>query len=107
MRKKNNEPEIDEYFHEPVPTVPERLGSAIISIVLGYLLVHIIGFWMFPGVGLYGFFSVFSYSPFSAAGETARVLIMAWLAICAVMGWFNTRYFTDRLAAYLKFWKFW
>jgi len=107
MRKKNNEPEIDEYFHEPVPTVPERLGSAIISIVLGYLLVHIIGFWMFPGVGLYGFFSVFSYSPFSAAGETARVLIMAWLAICAVMAGSIPAILPTGWPLYLKFWKFW
>lgn len=108
--KKNqgNEIKIDKSTHKPVPTASERAKYALTSLGLGFLLVQIIGFWMFPGPGLGGLY-MFSSSHHlvSSVGSLTTVIVTAFLAICLVAGWFRGKYFIDRLQGYISFWKFW
>lgn len=104
----NDELQIDTSTHQPIPTTRERLTHALLAILLGFLLANIIGFWMFPGVGLGGLY-MFSqaHSVVEFIADLTNVVVVAFLAICAVFGWFQGKYFIDRLAGYLDWWKFW
>jgi hypothetical protein len=103
-----SEVKIDKSTHEPVPTTSERIKYALTSLLLGFLLVQIIGFWMFPGPGLGGLY-MFSSAHYlvSSVGSLTTVIVTAFLAICLVAGWFRGKYFISRLYAYINFWKFW
>ncbi|MDX1585250.1 MAG: hypothetical protein R3222_00845 [Balneolaceae bacterium] len=109
-QEKNFESEvkIDRSTHKPVPTTSERIKYALTSLGFGFLLVQIIGFWMFPGPGIGGLY-MFSSSHHlvSSVGSLTTVIISAFLAICLVAGWFRGKYFIDRLKGYINFWKFW
>lgn len=99
---------IDERDHKHVPSTAEQLQNAVLAIFLGFLLVNMIGFWLFPGVGLGGLY-MFSnvHSMVAFIGDLTNVVVVAFLAICGVYGWFQGTYFIDRLKGYLNFWKFW
>lgn len=107
-RQSENEIKIDKSTHKPVPTTKERIKYALTSVLLGFLLVQIIGFWMFPGPGLGGIY-IFSsaHHLVNSVGSITTVIITAFLAICLVAGWFQGKYFIDRLKGYVNFWKFW
>lgn len=98
---------IDERTHKTVPSVKKRMTNALVSILLGFLLVQIFGFWMFPGIGWHGLNAISSHPFTSFINQIANVYILAFLAICAVMGWFRGQYFIYRLKGYLDYWKFW
>lgn len=99
---------IDESTHERVPHPVERLKHAGLAILLGFLLINIIGFWMFPGPGIFGFHLFSSaHSLVGFVGEISNVVIVSVLAICGLYGWFRGKYFTDRLKGYIEWWKFW
>lgn len=100
--------QIDEHAHKCVPTTAERLKHSLIAVGLGFLLINIIGFWMFPGIGVGGFYLISStHSLASVVGEMTNILILTILAICAVYGWFRGRHFTDQLKSYIEAWRFW
>lgn len=101
-----SELKIDESTHKRVPAVTERFVNALVAVLLGFLLVQIIGFWMFPGLGLSAIHTI-SYQPFDLIGQLMNIYIIAFLSVCGVMGWFQGMYFIDRLKGYLNFWKFW
>jgi len=99
---------IDESTHERVPTTPERILHALLGMLLGFLLLNIVAFWMFPGIGIGGLYLISSAHPLVGfVGEMSTVIIYALLAICGVFGWFRGKYFTDRLKSYISWWKFW
>lgn len=103
-----NELQIDESTHKRVPSTAERIKHTLLALFFGFLLVNIIGFWMFPGVGLGGLYMFSSaHSMVGFIGNLTNVIIVAFLAICGVYGWFRGRYFTDRLKGYINWWKFW
>jgi len=103
-----SEIKIDTSTHRQVPTTSERIKYALTSLLLGFLLVQIIGFWMFPGPGLGGIYMFSSSHPLvSSVGRFTTVIVSAFLAICLVAGWFQGKYFVDRLKGYFNFWKFW
>lgn len=99
---------INESEHTRLPSTAERLQNTVLSIFLGFLLINIIGFWLFPGIGLGGLY-MFSnaHSLVAFVGDLTNVVVVAFLAICGVYGWFQGFYFTDRLKGYLNTWKFW
>lgn len=103
-----NDLHIDQNTHKRVPTTLERLWNAFFSIFWGFLLVNIIAFWMFPGPGIFGI-HLFSNAHAAVAfiGDLTNVIVIAFLAICGVMGWFKGNYFTDRMKTYISYWKFW
>lgn len=104
----DEELKIDRSTHKPVPTAYERLKFALTSLALGFFLVQLIGFWMFPGPGLGGLYMFSSsHSLVSSVGSLTTVIVSAFLAICFTAGWFRGKYFVDRLQGYLNFWKFW
>ncbi|MFH5883503.1 hypothetical protein ACG2F4_04255 [Halalkalibaculum sp. DA3122] len=100
--------EIDETSHKPIPTAGERAVHSLQAILIGFVLVQIIGFWMFPGIGVGGLY-IFSYSHSitSFVGDLTNILILTFLAIFGLLGWFHGRYFIDRLKGYITWWKFW
>ena len=105
---KKGEINIDEQDHRPALKTTDRLKHSLLSVLFGFLLVNIIAFWMFPGLGLGGFYMFSSaHSLVSAVADLTNVIIIAFLAICATVGWFQGRYFTDRLKGFIHFWKFW
>lgn len=101
-----SEPElnIDESAHQYIPTLTERLTHALTSILLGFALVHLIGFWMFGGMRMG---SIYGMSYLSFIMDLVNIYVLAFLAICGVMGWFKGEYFLDRLKGFLNFWRFW
>ncbi len=98
--------QIDESTHKVVPTTVERVKNALISVLFGFLLIQIIGFWVFPGLGWGGLYA-FSYSTFSSIINFLNIYLIAFLVICAVWGWFRGQYFVGRLKSYINFWRFW
>ena len=104
----NSDLKIDISSHERVPTIKERLTHALLSIFFGFALIQLIGFWMFPGIGVGGLYMFSSaHSMVSFIGDLTNIVMVSFMAICGVMGWFKGKYFTDRLKGYLKWWKFW
>lgn len=100
--------QIDESSHKEVPEPTERAKYALSSVFIGFIFVNIIGFWMFPGLGIGGLYMFSSAHPLvSPIGNLTNVIIIAFLAICLVAGWFQGKYFVDRLKGYINFWKFW
>lgn len=94
--------------HERVPTIKERATHALLSILFSFVLIQIIAFWMFPGIGIGGLYMFSSaHSMVSFIGELTNIVMVSFMAICGVMGWFKGKYFTDRLKGYLEWWKFW
>lgn len=99
---------IDEHKHERVPPVTERLAHALLSAFWGFLLVNIIAFWMFPGIGLGSLYMLPNdFAATAIISDLTTVFIYTFLAICLVLGWFRGQYFVDRLKRYLETWKFW
>jgi|GEM_PF-733653 len=99
---------IDERNHEPVPTVTERLTHALFSTFLGFALINIIAFWMFPGMGLGAIYMLSGYHAVtSIASSLVTVLVYTLLILCFVFGWFQGKIFTSRLKHYINSWKFW
>lgn len=104
----NNDLRIEEDRHKRVPTVAERLKHTLLALLLGFLLINIVAFWMFPGIGLGGFYLFSSaHSMVAFIGDITNIIIVTLLAICGIIGWFRGQYFTDRLKSYISFWKFW
>lgn len=104
----DSELRIDLSKHERVPSLKERFTNALLSLLFSFALIQLIGFWMFPGIGiggLYMFSSVHSLAAF--VGDLANIFIISFMATCTLLGWFQGKYFTDRLKGYLKWWKFW
>lgn len=99
---------IDESTHERVLPPAERLRYALTSMLLAFLLVNIIAFWMFPGPGIFGIY-LFSnaHSMVAFIGDWTNITVIAFVAICGVMGWFKGKYFTDRMKGYIGWWQFW
>lgn len=99
---------INESSHQPVLTIAERIKYALIALVLGFILVNIIGFWMFPGVGIGGLYMFSSaHSLVGIVGNLTNIAIITFLAISAVFGWFQGKYCIDRLKGFIEWWKFW
>jgi hypothetical protein len=100
--------QIDASTHERVPSTAERVIHCVLAIFFSFLLVQLIGFWMFPGIGIGGIY-MFSaaHSIFGFIADVTNIIIITFMAVCGVMGWFRGKYFTDRLKGYLNFWKFW
>ena len=96
---------IDESTHRALPTLKERLVYALTSVAFGIILVQVLSFWMFPVAGLGGL-DVLSYFGYDFVG-VALVYILAFLVVCAVLGWFLGKSFINRLWNYLDYWKFW
>ncbi|MGD8426024.1 MAG: hypothetical protein PVH63_00270 [Balneolaceae bacterium] len=104
----DNELHIDESTHQPVPSVQERLTHALVAVLLGFLLVNIISFWMFPGIGISGLYLFSSaHSLVNFISSLTNIVILTFLAICGVFGWFHGKYYTDRLKGLIEWWKFW
>lgn len=100
--------QIDERSHEVILKASERLKYALLALFLGFLLINMVSFWMFPGIGIGGFYLFSSaHSIVSFIGDVTNITIIALLAIFGVFGWFRGKYFTDRLKGYIHFWKFW
>lgn len=100
--------EIDENAQVEIPGAKDRSLNALLAIFLGFLLVQIIGFWLFPGVGIGGLYMFSSaHSLVAFVEDLTNVVIVAFLAICGVLGWFRGQYFTDQLKGYIHWWKFW
>jgi hypothetical protein len=99
---------IDERDHERVPSLSERLKHSLIAILLGFFLINIIAFWMFPGLGLAGIY-IFSsaHSLVALVGEMSNVIIITLLVIFGMYGWFRGRYFIRRLQDFIEWWRFW
>jgi hypothetical protein len=104
----DDELKIDPTNHRRVPSTKERLWHSFLGIALGFALVQIIGFWMFPGAGFGGLYIIPSvhWSVSAAKGMAGNILITA-MVLCGVLGWFKGKYFTDRLKGYITWWKFW
>ncbi len=103
-----NDIQIDQTTHSRVPTAFERTKYALFALLLGFILVNIIGFWMFPGPGIFGLY-MFSSAHHTVAlvGDLTNIAVVSFLAICIIYGWFQGQYFTDKLKAYISYWKFW
>lgn len=106
-KQKNQELQINEASHQLIPTKTERLVNAVVSGLLAFALFHIIGFWVFPGLGWYGLKPFQGYFGLGAYIEVLDMAGFALVALCFVLGWFRGKYFIDRLAGYFDFWKFW
>lgn len=103
-----NELKIDTSTHQRVPSTSERIVHSALSILFSFLLIQLIAFWMFPGIGIGGIYLFSSaHSMVSFVGDITNIIIITTMAICGVMGWFHGKYFTDRLKSYLSWWKFW
>ncbi len=100
--------QIDVSNHTRVPSTTERLKYALLSLLFSFALIQLIGFWMFPGVGIGGLY-MFSaaHSTVAFVSDLTNVVMFTVMAVCGVFGWFKGKYFTDRLMGYLKWWKFW
>jgi len=99
---------IDESTHQTVPTTAERVKHTLLALLFGFLLVNIIGFWIFPGVGIIGFYMFSSsYASVSFVSKLTNIAVLCFLAICGVLGWFNGKYYTKRLKDLIEWWKFW
>lgn len=99
---------IDPSTHNRVPTTKERLKNAGLSLLLGFIFVNIIGFWMFPGPGIFGIYLFSSaHSAVGFIGGLTNVAVTTFLVLCLVLGWFNGKYFIDRLKGYIEYWQFW
>ncbi|MDZ7715016.1 MAG: hypothetical protein U5J95_02270 [Balneolaceae bacterium] len=106
-KRKKQELKIDEGSHRLIPTKTERLVNALISGLLAFALFHIIGFWMFPGLGWYGLKPFKGFFGLGAYIEVIDIAGFSFVALSIIMGWFRGKYFVDRLAGYFDFWKFW
>lgn len=103
-----NNLKIDERNHQRVPTLTERLLHALLSTFLGFALINIVAFWMFPGIGLGGIYMLSGYHAVTTiASSLTTVLVYTLLILCLVFGWFQGQHFIDRLKHYLNYWKFW
>jgi hypothetical protein len=103
-----NKLQIDKSTHKRVPTIKERIKNALLALFLGFIIVNIIGFWMFPGPGIFGIYMFSSaHSSVEFIGNLTNVGVITFLILCLVFGWFNGKYFTDRLKGYIEYWKFW
>lgn len=104
----NEELKIDERTHNRVLPATERLKHALFALVLAFALINIVGFWMFPGPGIFGLYMFSSaHSTVAFVSDMVNIAVVTLLAICFVYGWFRGQYFTDRLKAYISYWKFW
>lgn len=104
----STEVNIDRSTHEEVPTLWERLKNALVAMALGFGLFQIIGFWMFPGLGINAAFQpMANWFPFNYISDFINIFGITLLALCGVFGWFGGKYVTDRLLGYFNFWKFW
>ena len=104
----DNDLQIDVSSHQRVPTTKERLTHAMLSTFLGFGLIQVIGFWMFPGIGLGGIYMLSGYHAVTTiASSLTTVLIYTLLILCFVFGWFQGQHFIGRLKHYLYYWKFW
>lgn len=106
-KEKDQELKIDESTHKRVPNFSERLVHSLVSAGLGFVLYHIIGFWVFPGLGWYAMKPFKGYFGLGSVIEVIDVIGLTVVILCAVLGWFRGKYFVDRLAGYFDFWKFW
>ena len=108
MSKDELDIKIVESSHERVPTTVERLKHAGLAIFLAFILINLVGFWMFPGPGIFGLHMFASaHHLVGFVGDITNIIVVALLAICGVYGWFRGKYFTDRMKSYIEWWKFW
>ncbi|NGP86734.1 hypothetical protein [Fodinibius halophilus] len=99
---------INESEHQRVPTLGERIGHSVTALVLGFILINIIAFWMFPGIGIGGFYLLAEVHSYTAiVSNIATVFVYTFLILCCVLGWFRGKFFVDRLKSYISYWRFW
>ncbi|WP_138429224.1 hypothetical protein [Fodinibius saliphilus] len=99
---------IDESEHQRAPTLTERGFHALAALVLGFILINIIAFWMFPGIGIGGVYLLAGIHSFATIfSEVTTVLIYTFLALCFIVGWFQGKPFVDHLKSYISYWRFW
>lgn len=100
--------QIDKTSHRRVPSTKERVIHAFYGIFFSFLLIQLIGFWMFPGIGIGGLY-MFSaaHSMVAFVADLTNITMITVMAACGVMGWFKGKYFTDRMKGFLAWWKFW
>lgn len=103
-----NKLHIDERNHQRVPSIKERAGHALLSAGLGFSLVNIIIFWMFPGAGI-GALYLFSglHKSITIASGLTTVLLYTVPLVCFVFGWFQGQHFIGKLKYFIDYWKFW
>lgn len=104
----DKELQIDPSTHERIPSITERVIHSVLAIFLSFLLVQLIAFWMFPGIGIGGIYMLSSaHSLVAFLADITNIVIITFMTICGLAGWFRGKYFTDRLKGYLSFWRFW
>lgn len=104
----NDNIQIDESRQEVIPDAKERLITAAVAIFLGFVLVQLIGFWLFPGVGIGGLYIIsYTHSMVGFMSDLTNLVVITFLAICGVFGWFHGNSFIYRLKNYISYWKFW
>lgn len=103
-----NELHIDEHNHERVPTLSERFTYALLSAFLGFALINIIAFWMFPGAGIGAIYLLPGlHKSITIASGLTTVILYTVPILCFVFGWFQGQHFIGKLKYYLDYWKFW
>lgn len=98
--------QIDESRQKRIPPLRVRLKNALLCAGLGFIVINFIAFWMFPGLGLAGIYTI-QHSYFNIITNLIRIYIVAFLVICAILGWFQGEYFISRFKHSVHYWKFW
>lgn len=104
----DQELKIDTSNHKRIPSTGERLTHVLLSVFFSFALIQLIGFWMFPGVGIGGLYMFSSaHSTVGFIADLSNIVMISFMTICGIFGWFQGQHFTDLLKSYLKWWKFW
>ncbi len=91
---------INEDTLEEKPTIFQRFKHAFLSVMMGIVLVQMFLFWL-----------AFQHGSFNLHISVVFLMnksyFIAYITICAVMGWFKGQKFIDWLNYKIGFWKFW
>lgn len=96
-RRHYSEKELNNLFG---PSALQRLVQALVSVGLGFLLVHLFYNWLGIKAGIY-------YLNGSIDFDTYDVLIILFLVTCGVAGWVKGQPVTDRLWEEIHNWNWW
>lgn len=103
-KRNRSEIKIDESRHKPKRTFLQQCRDAFIAVVLGIVLVQIVL------VQLYFFYykaGFYWHGPPLVLFMYDNVFFLAWLAVCAMLGWVAGQSFVDWLNVKFKYWKSW